>query len=398
MQAANDALEAQDWEKAVKLLTPLAEENLKDAKILYDLGSAQDALDHTSEAEKAYRAAIADDGKLEEAHIALGLLLARNGKLEDARTELAAGAALNGDKTLTARALRALARIDQKQRPAEARDELLAAISISPETPDDKLMAAELAETAGNGKSAAEAEYRKVLAARPNDPPAAAALAHLLVQDKRYPEAEKLLTGALTAHPADDGLNIQLASTYAAEGKTAAALPIVEALHAANPGETTVTRLLAELYSDQKNYEKAEPLLAGLCAQFPKEGELADLRATGLMHLHQTAQAEAVLKQVVAEPSDFPTPEQWAQAAADLAFSASENNEPGLVLQILSERAKVLPPSPPILFLSAISEDKLRHTKLAAQAYKDFLAASNGALPNEEFEARHRLVALEHAK
>jgi predicted Zn-dependent protease len=398
MQAANEALEAQDWEQAVKLLTTLAETNPKDAKILYDLGSAEDALDHTSAAEKAYRAAIADDEKLEEAHIALGLLLARNGKLDEGRTELAAGAAINGDITLTARALRALARIDQKQRPAEARDELLAALSITPETPDDKLMAAELAEAAGNGRSAAEAEYRKVLAAQPNNPPATAALAHLLAQDKQFAEAEILLTSALTAHPDDEGLNIQLASTYAAEGKTGSAVPIVETLHTANPSESNVTRLLAELYSDQKSYEKAEPLLAGLCAQNPKDGELTDLRAAGLMHLHRSAEAETILKLVVAEPTDFPTPEQWTQAAADLAFAASENNEPAVVLQILSERAKVLPPSAPILFLSAISEDKLHQTKLAAQAYKDFLAASNGALPDEEFEARHRLVALEHAK
>ena len=58
---------------------------------------------------------------------------------------------------------------------------------------------------------------------------------------------------------------------------------------------------------------------------------------------------------------------------------------------------KVLQPTTPILFLSAISEDKLHHVKNAIEAYKGFLAASNGANPNEEFEARHRLVTLDHA-
>jgi Flp pilus assembly protein TadD len=397
-QAANEALEAQDWRKAVKLLIPLADANPEDAHILYDLGSAEDALDQTTAAETSYRTAIADDEKMLEPRVALGLLLARSERLVDARKELAAAAALGGDKPLTARALRALARIDQKEHPAESRDELLAAISISEETPEDKLMAAELAESAGNGKGAAEGQYRKVLTEAPNNPQAVAGLAYLLAADKKYPEAEKLLVDGLAAHPGDQGMTIQMASVYSAEGKRAQALPLVESLHQADPGEAHVSRLLAELYVDDKNYEKAEPLLAGLCAQNPRDGELADLRGVGLMHLHQTVEAEAVLNRVVAEPADFPTREAWAQAAADLAFLASENNEPEAVLKILRERATVLPPSPPILFLTAISEDKLRQTKLAVQAYHDFLAASNGALPNEEFEARHRLIALERKK
>jgi predicted Zn-dependent protease len=397
--AANAALEARDWPKAVKLLSSLAEANPKDAHLLYDLGSAQDALDQDSEAEQSYRAAILDDGGYLEPRVALGLLLARSGRIEDARKELAAGAAVEkGDNALKARALRALARIDQKPRPAEARDELLAALSISPETPEDVLMSAELAETAGNGHDAAESQYRKLLAVRPNDPGAAAALGHLLVQQKKYDEAEKLLAAGLTAHPGDEAMTIQLAAVYTAEDKRAQALPLVQALRLANPDDPTVSRLLAELYMDGKDYEHAEPLLTSLCSQNPQDGGLADLRAQALLQLHQGIEAQRILTRVVADKSLFPSNEAWGQAAFDLAFSASANNEPIVVLQVLANRATVLPPSPPVLFLTAISQDKLHHVKLAAQAYKDFLAASNGALPNEEFEARHRLIALERSK
>jgi predicted Zn-dependent protease len=397
--AANAALEARDWAKAVKLLTPLAEANPKDARLLYDLGSAEDALDQASEAEQSYRAAILDDGGYLEPRVALGLLLARGGRIDDARKELAAGAALDrGDKLLVARALRALARIDQKPRPAEARDELLAALSISPETPEDVLMSAELAETAGNGEGAAEGQYRKLLAVRPNDPEATAALGHLLVHEKKYPEAEKLLTAGLAAHPGDEAMTIQLAALYTAEDKRDQALPLVEALHTANPDDASVSRLLAELYVDAKDYEHAEPLLTGLCAQNPRDGELVDLRAQALLHLHQGPEAERILTRVVGDKTLFPDTDTWGHAAFDLAFAASENNEPNMTLQVLVNRATVLPPSPPVLFLTAISHDKLHHVKLAAQAYKDFLSASNGALPNEEFEARHRLIALDHSK
>ena len=402
-KAANDALAAQEWAKAVKLLQSLAEAYPKDAHLLYDLGSAEDALDHGTAAERDYRAAILDDGGYREPRVALGLLLARGGKMEDARAELAAASAIpNGkdeaDKLLRARALRALARIDEKARPGEARDELLAALSISHETPDDKLMAAELAESAGNGKDAAEAAYRGALVDTPNNPGAVAALAHLLAGEKKYTEAQKLLTDGLAANPGDEPMTLQLASIYAAEDKAPEALPMLEAFHAAHPEDLRGTRLLAEMYVNAKDYAKAEPLLASLGAQSPRDGELQDLRAQALLHLRQGAEAERILRRVVGDRSAFQTTEAWGLAAFDLAFAASGNGEPLTVLQILSERAKVLAPSPPILFLTAISQDKLHHIPEAVQAYKEFLAASDGALPNEEFEARHRLVTFEHTK
>jgi len=399
MEAANQALEAHDWPKAVKLLAPLAAANPKDAHLLYDLGSAQDALDQTAPAEESYRAAILDEGGYLEPRVALGLLLARNGRMAEAHQELAAAAGIEtGDKLLRARALRALARIDEKTHPAAARDELLAALQLSPETPEDTLLTAELAEAAGNGQQAAEAAYRRLLERSPNDPEATASLAHLLASEKRYAEAEKLLTDGLAAHPGDEPMSIQLATLYTEEAKYDQALPLVEALHTTHPSDANITHMLAGLAMQAKDYAQAEPLLAALTAQSPNDGNLVDMHAQALLHLHQSAEAQRILARVVADPAFFPSQAEWGDAAADLAFSASENNEPLVVLQTLQDRAKVLPPSPPILFLTAIAEDRLHRVKEAVQAYKSFLSASNGALPNEEFEARHRLVALEHAK
>jgi tetratricopeptide (TPR) repeat protein len=399
MQAANAALDARDWGKALKLLGPLAEANPKDAHLLYDLGSAQDALDQSSAAEQSYRAAIMDDGGYLESRVALGLLLARSGRMEDARAELMAAAAItDGDKLLRARALRAMARIDEKARPSEARDELLAALSLSPETPEDTLLTAELAEGANGGKDAAEAAYRRLLAEQPNDPDATASLAHLLTGEKRYPEGEKLLTDGLAAHPDNEPMTIQLAALYVADGKTAQALPLVEGLHQKSPNEASVSRLLAELYVQVKDYAQAEALLARLSEQMPQDGGLVDLWAEALLQLHRFAEAERILDRIVATPGVFSGTDAWGTAAFDLAFAASEQNEPAKTLQLLENRAKVLPPSAAVLWLKAISEDKLHRIKLAAEAYQQFLVASNGANPNEEFEARHRLVALDHMK
>ncbi len=399
LQAANDALAAQNWDQAIQLLKPLASATPPDAHILYDLGSAQDALDQSSPAEASYHAAIAADPRFLEPRAALGLLLAREGHMAEARTELTAAAEIpTGDKPLRARILRALARLDEKTQPAIARDELLAAMQISPETPEDTLMAAELAESANGGAVAAEDAYRRLLLAEPNDPGATAALAHLLVKQKRTGEAEKLLRAALQAHPGDPALSVQLASVLLAGGRSAEALPLIAAAHAADPANPDLAHMLAVLYLNNKQFEKAEPLLAAQVARNPRDGAVADADAHALLELKRFRDAETVLRRVVADPALFSSQEQWGEAAFDLAFAASENNEPALVLQVSAERAKVLPPTPSLLFLMAISLDKLHHVKDAVQTYQNFLAASNGALSNEEFEARHRLIALEHMK
>lgn len=402
MQAANEALEARDFARALKLLTVMAGEVPRNATVMYDLGSAQDALEQTSAAEVSYRAAIADDAGLASAHVALGLLLARSGRMDEARTELISAAALPADdapaKALRGRALRTLARIDEKARPSDARDELLNALKITPETPEDTLLSAELAEAASGGSSAAEAAYRRVLAKMPNDPAAAAALAHLLIAERKNGEAEQMLRTALEAHPADESLTLQLALALMADGKAADALPLVEALHAASPAEATLSRYLADLYVQQKEYGKAEPLLAHLSAQAPQDGVLADDWAKVLLRLRRFVDAEHALEHAIASPELFPRPADFAAASFDIAFAASQNGQPARVLQVLENSSKVLPPSLPMMFLTAISEDKLHRTKQARQAYQEFLKASQGALPDEEFEAQHRLTALERVK
>jgi Flp pilus assembly protein TadD len=398
---ANAALADHDFARALKLLAPLAAADPKDARLLYDLGSAQDALDQSTPAETSYKAAIADDPAFLDPRVTLGLLLAREAKFPEAREVLAVAAALpttDDNKLLKARADRALARLDQQSRPADARDELLEALKLSPETPDDTLLAAELAQAAGNGGPAAEAAYRRLLAQRPADPDATAALAHLLTQSKRPAEAEPLLTTALAAHPGDPTLTAQLASLYAAQGKSAQAMPLVEALNKSNPQDPNIARLLASLYLDTQNYTAAEPLLTTLSLQNPQDYPLLNDRADALIHLRRFAEAERLLAPAVAQPARWPTPGALGDAAAHLAFASSENNDPAGALQALAVRATVLPPSAPALFLAAISYDKLHQTKLALGAYQQFLAASNGANPDEEFEAHGRIVALQHTK
>ena len=399
---ADEALAKRDFPAALKLLTALTEKYPADARLLYDLASTQDALDQSSAAEATYRRAIAADTKFFEPHLALALLLAREGQSKDARDELASAVTLpDADLLLKARAYRTLARLEQPRDPAAASADLLAALKLSPETPEDILLAAELAEASGD-LSSAEVTYRRILTANPNDAAATAALTHLLLRQNKSAEAEALLTAALSKNPDDTTLNAQLASVYMASpdpAKSALALPLVENLHSSHPADPAVTRLLARLYSRSGDYARAEPLFATLVASTSQpDPTLLDDRADALIHLKRPAEAEALLKRAIANPAAFPSKEDLGIAASHLAFAASENNDPAVTLQALSLRATLLPQSPSSLFLAATAHDKLHQVKDASDMYKQFLTVANGKFPDEEWQARHRLVTLSHLK
>jgi Tfp pilus assembly protein PilF len=394
---ANAALDRQDYPTALKLLTTLAEKNPADAHLLYDLAFTQDALDQPA-AEATYRRAITADANYFDPHLALGLLLARNGKLAEARTQLALATTLTTDnQLLKARAYRALARIDRTLNPAAASDELLSAMKISPETTDDVLLSGELAEASGDPASA-EVAYRRLLAADPEDQDATAALIHLLLSQKKPDQAEALLAAALSKDPDNSTLNAQLAALYDQQNKTAEAIPIVEKLHAAHPEDSALTRLLARLYSRSEQYDEAAPLYASLIVATPQDPTLLDDAADTLIHLKKFAEAEALLKRAIAQPTGFPNQEALGVTAGHLAFAASENNDPATTLQAIVIRDRVLPQSPSSLFLAATAHDKLHQVKQATDLYSQFLSVADGKFPDEEWEARHRLLTLAHMK
>jgi Flp pilus assembly protein TadD len=401
IRSAESALESGDFAAAISALKPLAAAQPKNAHVLYDLGFAQEHTGDDTAAAGSYQAAIAADPSLAEPQLALGLLDARNGRLDAAHHELqSAGSLSDANPAFRARALRSLAVLDERTNPDASRDELLEALKLTPETPADILLSARLAEHA-NAFPEAEAAYRRLLAATPNDPEATAGLAHALTAQGKAADAEALLTSALKTIPNDVRLLSQLAAVYGAEGKPEQAIPMIEQLRAsdsaaaANPA---ITRLLAHLYTLTGDNAKAEPLFRSLVAQNPKDPALLDDLASTLVEQQNFAEAQTLLTKAVAMRSGFPSDSDWGEAAGHLAFAASRNHDPHMALQALAERATVLPNSPASLFLEATAHDTLHQYKDAERAYRAFLALAGGKYPDQEFQARHRLIALEHER
>jgi len=400
LRDAEAALEKGDYPTAVKTLTSLAAIRPSDAQILYDLGYAQERTDDDAGAAKSYASAIAADPAVAEPQLALALLDARSGHTDKAHGEFAGVTQLaSAPPAIKARAFRSLAQLDETSNPAAASDDLLAAIKLTGETPADTALSAELAERAGD-KSGAETAYRRTLQTNPDDTEAAIGLGHVLLQSSRAAEAEAILAPLLKTHPADPRLVSQMAAVYAAEEKTEQAIPLLVQLRsdpkfAADPA---LTRQLARLYAADNQNAQAEELFRAALTKTPGDPSLLDDLGTVLVRQQKYPEAQKTLEAAVALRDKFPTSADFGDAAGHLAFAASKNGQPREVLQALKMRATVLPNSAPSLFLEATAHDTLHEYKEAGQAYRAFLAIAAGQFPDQEFEAKHRLIALEHMK
>ena len=368
---AESEISSSNWAAAEAKLTPWLVSHPADARALFDAGYVADAQNRLEDAAGLYRRAVEADPASFEAHIELGLLLARQGKLAEARPELSAATQLNpgaAGGAAKARAWRSLAQIDRESDPAEASNELLAALKLSPETPADTLLAAELADKTGQ-PDAAEAAYRRVLATDPKLGVANAGLAHLLIARKKYPEAETLLRKALELAPDDEALTAQLATVLAAEDK-AEALPLLQKLHSAHPKDVAITRMLAEVLDDAGDFAAADKLYVILLAITSDDVDLLVAHGQDLTRQLNFAEAFAVFDK--ATRLDSANADGWS----GLAFAASRTNRPEVTLHALTMRSKYQPEIPSTYFLWATAYDNLHQKAAAATYYHHFLDAA----------------------
>jgi tetratricopeptide (TPR) repeat protein len=386
---AEAAIGKSDWKSAQTRLDLYLKDNPADTRALFDAGYVADAQDRLADAESLYRRAIDADPNSFEAHLSLGLLLARQGNTDDARPELDAATRLDpGDAgpALKARAWRALARIDKEDDPTEASSDLLEALKLTPETTADTLLAASIADQAGEFDAEAAA-YRRVLASDPNSRDATTGLAHALIALKQYPEAETLLRPAVEKSPDDTTLNAQLATVLAAEDK-AEAIPLLQKLHAAHPKDHAITRMLASVLAQAANYAASDQLYVTLLADAPNDS--AVLVALGQNHIRQHRYADAYADFNKAAQLDPASGEAWS----GLAFAASKIGHPDVTLHALTMRSKYLPEVPSTYFLWATAYDSLHQRGQAVSYYNQFLASAAGKFPDQEWQAHQRLKLL----
>jgi tetratricopeptide (TPR) repeat protein len=389
---AERAIDKKDYAAAEKLLRKFVEKDPANYEAWFDLGFAENELGKVDESIAAYRKSVAAKPDVFESNLNLGLQLAKTGQ-PDAEKFLRAATQLKPTSHVGEgryRAWLSLAETLEKSNPEEALADLQRAEELQPKEPEAHLLAGRLLENE-NKFSDAEAEYKQALGLDAHSADAAVGLANIYMRARRFPEAEEYLRKVLAAQ-GGAAVHIQLGQVLAAEGKNDAAISEMQAGVQLAPGDDAALRDLAELYSTAEKNDLAEAAYRKLIAAHPNEAELH--RRLGQALLREKKFTDAQKEFVIAIKL---APEK-GEAYGDLAFAASENKDYPLVIRALEARAKLLPENAVTYFLRASAYDHLRDYKKAAANFHLFLNNANGKYPDYEWQAKHRLIAIESKK
>jgi tetratricopeptide (TPR) repeat protein len=390
---AESAIEKRDYAVAEPLLRKLVEREPASYVGWFDLGFVENALGKLEESIAAYRKSVAAKPDVFESNLNLGLQLAKTGQ-PDAEEFLRAathlkptGNAAEGEY----RAWLSLAQTIAKAKPEEALAAYRKAAALQPKDAEPHLAGGLLLEQE-NKFADAEQEYKEALALDSRSTDAVIGLANIYMRGRRFPEAEEYLRKLLAENPESAPLHIQLGRVLAADGKTEAAITEMQAGIKLAPGDDAGQRDLAELYATAGKNDLAEAAYRALLAAHPNEAELHDGLGKALLWQKQSQAAQQeFLAAVKLKPG-------LGGAYYDLAFAANENKDYPLVIRALDARSKLLAETPMTYFLRASAYDHLRDFKKAAANFHLFLNVAKGKYPDQEWQATHRLIAIEPKK
>jgi tetratricopeptide (TPR) repeat protein len=355
----------------------------------FDLGFVYNALGQGDASIAAYRQSVGAKADVFESNLNLGLMLAKAGQA-DAAKFLRAATRLTPTANVDeghARAWLSLAEVVKEQDPQEAIAAYQQAARLEPRDAEPHLAAGILLEKEGKFADA-EQEYKQALALDPSSSEALAGLANLYMRGQRFSDAEDVLRKFVALHPQDAAAHLQLGRVLTAAGHPEEAADELQAVLKLEPNNTDARRELVDLYVDAKKYDLAEAQYRTLIGPAPKDAELVDRLGQTLLKEKKYPEAQQVLLVAVKLKPDL------GGAYGDLAVAANENKDYALAIQAVDARAKFLPEIPMTYFLRATAYDHLLDTKRAAENYRQFLAVAGGRYPDQEWQARHRLIAL----
>ena len=393
LTAAEAAIEKKDYAAAEPLLRKLVDREPASYVAWFDLGFVENSLGKQDESIAAYRKSVAAKPDVFESNLNLGLQLAKTGQA-DAEQFLQAATHLKPTSHGAEGQYRAWLSLGETMAKTK-RDEALAAYqqaeALQPKEAEPHLSAGDLLEQE-NKYAQAEQEYRQALALDARSTDAVIGLANIYMRGRRFPKAEHCLRTLLTADANSAAVHIQLGRVLAAEGKTDAAIAELQAGVTLTPGDDAAQRDLAEVYESAGKNDLAEPAYRALLASHPNEAELHRRLGQALLRQKKFAEAQPEFISAIKLKPDL------GEAYGDLAFAAGENKEYPVVIRALDARAKLLKDTPITYFMRASAYDHLRDYKNAAANFHLFLNTANGKYPDQEWQAKHRLIAIEPKK
>jgi Flp pilus assembly protein TadD len=391
---AEDAIQKNDFSRAETLLNKALGKDPKNYQAWFDLGFVLNHVGRVEDSIHAYRQSVAAKPDVFETNLNLGLMLARENN-PDAERFLRAATGLKATDHVEegqARAWLALAHLLENTKPEDALQAYRKAAELKPNDIEPHLSAGLLHERQKEFSDAL-AEYKQVLTLDPHSSEAAIGLANIYMKSGRLAEAEPLLRKLAADRPNDAGIHLQLGRVLIAEDKKEDALTEMQTAQKLAPNDSQAQRELADLYTNAGKNDLAEAEYRILVAAQPNDAEMH--RGLGHALLLQKKFPEAQQEFLVA----LRLKRDWPDLYVDLAFAASENKNYELAIRALNGRTLLNADLPPVcFFLRASAYDHLRDYKNAALDYHHFLDVAQGKYPDQEWQATHRLIAIEPKK
>lgn len=389
---AESFIQKKDFAGAEPLLRIVTTNDPSNYVAWFELGFVNNELGKIDDSIAAYRKSVDAKPDVFESNLNLGLQLAKTHQ-PDAEKFLRLATQLKPTTHVDEghfRAWLSLGHLLENSNPDEAIVAFRHAADLQPKEAEPHLAAGSVLEKE-NKFADAEEEYKNALALDPASD-AVTGLANIYMHGRRFPEAAEYLRKLVAMHPDQAAPHVQLGRVLAAEGKYDDAIAELEAGQKLVPGDVSVQRDLADLYATAGKNQQAETAYRELLAAHPDNAELHhELGKTLLVQKKFAAAQQEFLMAVKLKPD-------YGEAYGDLAFAANENKDYILTIKALDARAKILPEIPLLYFLRASAYDHLQDVKKAAANYHLFLDHAEGKYPDQEWQAKHRLIALEAKK
>ncbi len=390
---AEKAIDIRDFITAENKLRHIVSDDDQNYRAWFDLGYVYTATRRDADAIEAYRKSVAAKPDLFESNLNLGILLGEAGNPEAEKyLRAATGLKPSGSPALGhERAWLSLAHVLESKDPQEAAAAYREAAKLAPGDREPHLAAGLFFEKQ-NRFADAEREYQQVVELDPKSAEGMAGLVNVYTKTQRLPEVEKMLRRYLELNPQNQTAHLQLGRVLAARGNSADARAEYETVLKLDPNDLQAQRELAALDLATDHYREAAQRYQALVARNPRDPELHYALGSALLHARDFPAAQQTFLETVKLKPDM------GQAYGDLALAASENKQYELAIRALDARAKFLPETPGTYFLRATSYDNLKAFKQAADNYRKFLEVAQGKFPDQEWQARHRLLSIDPKK
>lgn len=390
---AEDSISKKDYGSAEKTLLEVTGKDANNYRAWFDLAFVYNATGRQPEAIEAYRKSVAANPQIFESALNLGIMLARAGDPE-AEKYLRAATQLKPSSQENEgwyRAWMMLGEVLEKSKPQDAVEAFQNAAKLEPKEAEPHFDAGRLLEETKQYPQAA-AEFQKAAELEPKSTEALAGVVNANSKAGQFGAAEASLRKLIGLEPTNAVAHVQLGRVLAAQKKWDEASAELEKGLKLQPGDLEAERQLASIYLDQNKFDEAAPHIEIALKAAPSDPELHHWM--GQVYLTQKKFSEAQTELITA----LKLKPDLGPAYGDLAFVAEQNKNYVLVVKALDARAQFLPEIPMTYFLRATAYDHLEDPKQAAANYHKFLEVADGRFPDQEWQAKHRLIAIEPKK